>query len=304
MPEWETMHAPVTPMKALRRLPWGLAILALVACAPALADPALWVAKSATATVYLFGTVHVLPDGAHWHDPVLDKALAASGTLYVEEDDDNPVTMQMLVLKYGMDLQHPLSTGLDAVDRKRLAAAAGAIGVTGGSTTLNAMKPWLAALTLSVAPIVKAGYDPKSGADKQLEAEFKAAGKPVDAFETAESQIRLFAGMSHALQLDLLHDALDDYARGPAEIKALIHAWLSGDVDAIDRNVDDGMRRHYPDLYRVLLVDRNRHFARRIAEILKQRGTVFVAVGAGHLAGPDGVQAQLAKLGIRTERVH
>lgn len=286
-----------------RQLFAALAIM-LLACAPALADPALWTAKSPTATIYLFGTVHVLPDGAQWRYPALDKALAASGKLYVEEDDDDPVTMQLLVLQYGMDLQHPLSGKLDAAARARLDAAAKAAGVAGGSATLDAMRPWLAALTISVAPIVKAGYDPKSGADKQLERAFRAAGKPVGAFETAEQQIKFFADLSPALQLDLLRNALDDYAEGPAQIGKLIGYWQSGNVAAIAENVNGGMRRHYPELYQVLLVDRNRAWAKRIKALLEGRGTIFVAVGAGHLAGPDSVLVQLRKLGIATERVH
>ena len=290
-------------MNSLKRFCFALAF-ALIASTPALADPALWVAKSATATVYLFGTVHVLPEGAKWHYPALDKALADSGTLYMEEDDDDPVGMQMLVLQYGMDLQHPLSQQLDGTDRARLDAAAKAIALPGGAATLNAMKPWLAALTITVAPIVKAGYDPKSGADKQLQRAFEANGKTVDAFETAEQQIKYFANLPSALQLDLLRNVLDDYAKGPEQIKALIHAWQTGDVDAIAKNVNGSMREQYPDLYKVLLVDRNRSFARQIETLLKGHGTTFVAIGAGHLAGPDSVQAQLAKLGIDSKRVH
>lgn len=289
-------------MKALRLV--FLSVLLLVFAAPALADPALWVAKSPTATVYLFGTVHVLPKNAKWRDPTLDKALAASGKLYVEEDDDSPLVMQALVLKYGLDLKHPLSAQLDAADRARLAKAAADAGVPGGAKTLEAMRPWLAALTISVAPLIKAGYDPKSGADKQLEAEFKAKGKPIGAFEAAEEQIKFFADLSPALQLDLLHNALDDYAKGPDQIAKIIKAWQAGDVKAIAANVTGGMRKHYRELYEVLLVDRNRNWAQQIDGLLKQHGTVFVAVGTGHLTGPDSVQVQLGKLGIRTERVH
>lgn len=290
-------------MQILRRLTC-LVVIVCFACSPAWADPALWVAKSATATVYLFGTVHVLTDAAQWHYPALDKALGTSGKLYVEEDDDDPATMQMLVLKYGMDPQHPLSGKLDDTDRARFDAAATDAGVMGGATTLDAMQPWLAALTLSVAPIVKAGYDPNSGADKRLEQDFKAAGKPVGAFETAEEQIRYFANLSPALQMDLLRNALDDYAKGPAQIKILIADWQAGDVSAIAAVVDGGMHTHYPALYEVLLVDRNRNWAKQIEALLKDHATIFIAVGAGHLAGPDSVQAQLAKLGIGTERVH
>ena len=290
-------------MKTLRRFCFALAF-ALVASTPALADPALWVAKSATATVYLFGTVHVLPEGAKWHYPILDRALADSDTLYMEEDDDDPAGMQMLVLQYGMDPQHPLFGQLDDTARARLDAAAKAIALPGGAATLDAMKPWLAALTITVAPIVRAGYDPKSGADKQLQRAFKADGKTVDAFETAEQQIKYFANLPAALQRDLLRNVLDDYARGPQQIKTLIRAWQTGDVDAIAGTVNGSMRDEYPDLYQVLLVERNRNFASRIETLLKGAGTIFVAIGAGHLAGPDSVQAQLAKLGTKTERVH
>jgi uncharacterized protein YbaP (TraB family) len=276
----------------------------LLASAAALADPALWLVKSPTATVYLFGTVHVLPENTRWHYPALDEALAASSALYVEEDDDDPATMQPLVMQYGMDARHPLSARLDDADRARLDGAAKAIGLPGGAAALDPMKPWLAALTITVAPIVKAGYDPASGADRQLEQEFRAAGKPVDAFETAERQIRYFADLPPSLQTDLLRNVLDDYAKGPAQIRTLVHAWQAGDVATIAKTVNGSMREHYPGLYKALLVERNRNFARQIAALLQRGGTVFVAVGAAHLAGPDSVQAQLAKLGIATRRVH
>ncbi|HET9817863.1 MAG TPA: TraB/GumN family protein [Rhodanobacteraceae bacterium] len=290
-------------MKTLQRSCFAVALILLV-CTPALADPALWTIKSPTATIYLFGTVHVLPKDMRWHYPALGDALSASDKLYVEEDDDDPLTMQMLVMKYGMDLQHPLSDRLDATDRARLDSAAKDSGVMGGAATLDAMKPWLAALTIAVAPIVKAGYDPKSGADKQLERAFKAAGKPVGAFESAEEQIRFFAELPDSLQMDLLCNALDEYAEGPQQVKALIEDWQAGDTTAIAKVVNGGMQKHYPDLYKVLLVDRNRNWAKQIVALLNQHATIFVAVGAGHLAGADSVQAQLAKLGIASERVH
>jgi uncharacterized protein YbaP (TraB family) len=102
----------------------------------------------------------------------------------------------------------------------------------------------------------------------------------------------------------MLRTVLDDYAKGPQQIEALVRAWQAGDVDAIAKNVNGSMREQYPDLYKVLLVDRNRSFARRIETLLKGDDTIFVAIGAGHLAGPGSVQMQLAKLGIDTERVH
>lgn len=288
-----------------RRDIWlALTLLLLATCRPTLAAPALWVARSPTATVYLFGTVHVLPSDAHWRDPQLDKALAASSKLVVEEDDDDPATMQALVLKYGIDASHPLSAQLDAGERAQLDAAAKDAGVPGGGAALDPMRPWLAALTITVAPIVKAGFDPKSGADKQLQREFKAAGKPIDAFETAAEQIHIFADMPPATQQNLLRQALHDYTKGPALIKATIADWQAGNLAGLADLVNSDMRKQFPDVYRTLLVDRNRRFAGKIAALLQQPGTTFVAIGTGHLVGPDSVQAQLAKLGIHSERVH
>jgi uncharacterized protein YbaP (TraB family) len=62
------------------------------------------------------------------------------------------------------------------------------------------------------------------------------------------------------------------------------------------------MRLHEPKLYQRLLVQRNQVWATKIAAMLQQPGTVFIAVGAAHLAGPDSVQVQLRKLGISAQR--
>jgi uncharacterized protein YbaP (TraB family) len=75
-------------------------------------------------------------------------------------------------------------------------------------------------------------------------------------------------------------------------------------VDAIAALENSDMRNKYPVLYNTLLTERNRRWAQQVAQMLDSHQTVFVAVGAAHLAGPDDVQAQLQKLGIAVERVH
>lgn len=299
---------------------------AVVAGTPAVAEPALWVAKSPTATVYLFGTIHVLPKNVDWRYPALDRALAASDSLYVEEDDSSRARIKALILEYGtsdadradrantfegafphsdyVSKWHTLSRELGPEDRERLEIAAERAHLPGGVKTLEPMKPWLAALTLAVAATSRSGYEPQFGADTVLEHEFEDRGKPVHSFETTHDQIAFFAETPPALQMDLLRSVLENHAKNSAQVAALVQDWLAGNVAAIAAAVDGGMREQHPDLYKVLLVDRNRDWASRIAGFLTQRGTVFVAVGAAHLTGPDSVQAQLAKLGIRTERVH
>ena len=128
-----------------------------------------------------------------------------------------------------------------------------------------------------------------------------AAGKPVLGLETAEQQIRFLADMPRAIELALLRSTMRDANKGTFRLTELIDAWKAGDVDGIARIGNDDMRRHEPKLYQLLLVQRNQAWATKIAAMLQQPGTVFIAVGAAHLAGPDSVQVQLQKLGVEVE---
>jgi len=121
--------------------------------------------------------------------------------------------------------------------------------------------------------------------------------------ETSEQQIRLLADMPPSMQLDFLRSTLHDIDKGPAELTELIDAWKTGDTDRIARIEDEDLRQQSPALYQRLLVQRNQTWAAKIGDMLHhQHGTVFIAVGATHLAGPDSVQVQLQKLGIAIQR--
>jgi uncharacterized protein YbaP (TraB family) len=291
-------------MKLLQRLA-RLAILPLALLAlPALANPALWVAHSGKSTLYLFGTVHLLPHHTDWRSPQLEKALDSSQALYIEITDDNQANVQMLAMKYGIDLTTPLSSKVSPGDMIRIKHAAQVVGLPGGEATLEPMQPWLAALTLTVAPLLKAGMDPNSGVDKQLKAQFEKAGKPVKGLETAEQQIRFFADMKPAMQLKFLHSVLKDFKNADKELKQIIGYWQAGNVKALARTADLKMRKQSPSLYKRLIVERNHRWGDKLSKVMATPGTYFVAVGAAHLAGPDSVQTQLAAHDIKVERVH
>jgi len=279
-----------------------LACLVLLLPVSAFAHPALWVVKRADTTIYLFGTVHLLPNDTDWRYPALDRALAASDSLTIELTDDGPAHMQALVLQYGLDPAHPLTDKLSPRENATLASAAQTAGVPGGVRTLQIMRPWLAALTLAVTPLLKAGLDPAHGVDKLLKEQMLAAGKPVNGLETAEQQIRFLADLPPAVELAFLRATLHDAGKGSTELTELIDAWKDGDTAAIAKLEDEDLRQREPALYQRLLVERNRHWAGKIVAMLQKPGTIFIAVGAAHLAGPDSVQAQLRKLGFGVVR--
>ncbi|WP_233590233.1 TraB/GumN family protein [Dyella dinghuensis] len=268
-------------------------------CGNAFAHPVLWQAKIGNSTIYLFGTVHLLPSDTNWRFPALDQALSQSKSLYIELTDDDQASIAPLILRYGLDAEHPLSTQLSQNENDALAKAAQVAGLPGGAQTLQPMKPWLAALTLSVAPLMKAGMDPSQGVDKQLKTDMSAAGKPVYGLETAEQQIQFLANLSSPMQLAFLRDTLRDVDKSTEELRSLVNEWKQGNVAAIAKLENDELKTREPELYQQLIVERNENWAAKIKDMMiRQPGTIFIAVGAAHLAGPDSVQAQLAKLGV------
>lgn len=277
------------------------AALALVVAAPAVAEPALWVVRDADSTLYLFGTVHVLKPGQEWRSPKVAKALAEAQELVLEVRlPDNPAEAQGLFLKYGMDPAKPLPAKLKPEEWERLKAVAAGMGLP--EQALAAMRPWLAAMTLQLAPLSKAGYDPQSGVELKLTADAKAAAKPINALETVEQQVRFFADMPPEAELAMLRAALEDVDEAVQQLDGMVTAWAAGEPQKLEDAFVEEFRREYPQLYKVALVQRNQEWAKQIENKLAGSGVSFIAVGAGHLVGPDSVQAELAKKGIKTER--
>jgi uncharacterized protein len=289
--------------RSARRVAAGLvSVLALGFAGSALAEPALWAIKDQDSTIYLFGTIHVLKPDTQWRSAKIDKALAASGDLTFEiVGGDDPVVMQPLVLKYGLDPAHPLSTKIAPDKFKHASELAQGGGVP--PQMLNQMRPWLAAVSLAMVPVIKAGYDPRSGVEQVLAKEVKAAGKLQNAFETPEQQIRFFADLPAKTEADFLSATLDDVDEGVGKIDKMVAAWAAGDMGALEAEFVSEMKRDYPELYELLIVKRNDDWAKQLKAKLAGSGVSFVAVGSGHLVGPDSVQVQLAKLGIKAERL-
>jgi uncharacterized protein YbaP (TraB family) len=290
--------------RARRLVPLVLFLVALLAAiCPAHAEPAIWVVKGPHATVYLFGTIHALSKGDSWRSPKIDAAIQQSQTLWLEIPNvDDAASMQPLLMQLGMDQTHPLSTKLTPDQLAKLTKAANSVGLPGGEAMLETFKPWLAALTLSIAPLMQAGYDPSTGVEVELKPEFVKANKPVKGFETAEQQMRYFADMSEKVQIDFLSSELDDFDSAIDKFKQILAAWSAGDTDALDKLNNADFRDKYPDLFQILVVERNQKFTAQINDLLKGDGVSFVAIGAGHLVGKDGVPSMLEKQGYKVTR--
>jgi uncharacterized protein YbaP (TraB family) len=264
--------------------------------------PALWTVSDRDTTIYLFGTIHLLPGGLQWMTPTIARAFDESDTLVLETlGVTEPAKVQPVIAELGYSPNEPpLAERVAAEDRDELATAIAEAGVP--AAALDAMETWLATMTLSTARIVTLGYGLDSGVESQLTARAQASGMRMEGLETIREQLSFFDTLPEAEQRTLLKESLDDLDEIRATVDETVAAWAKGDVEAVATAMEEDVQSS-PVLAKRLLADRNANWARWIAARLKTPGTVFVAVGTGHLAGDESVQKMLASKGIAAKRV-
>lgn len=267
-------------------------------------EPALYAVRDADSTIYLFGTVHIRRPGSQWGGANARAALAESDEVWTELEitDDAQARAQVLVVQLGMaPADQPLSSLLTEAENAKLT---GLLQRHNASPAMfNRMRPWLAAITLSMMPMLQAGYETAAGVDNAIDAAATANGQRRRAFETIEQQIGFLANLAPEVQHQMLVDALAQTEMGAEQIDLLSTAWERGDVDTLERLVVEDTRQQYPEVYRVLLVERNNAWMDVLTRELDRSGVDFIAVGAGHLLGPDGLVEQFRARGIAVERV-
>nr|WP_223262924.1 TraB/GumN family protein [Sphingobium sp. SCG-1] len=265
------------------------------------ADPALWVVKDGDTTIYLFGSVHVLKPGTVWFDDEIKTAFDKSDELVLEMVEPDQATMMQKVASLGVDPDGPpLSEKLEEKPRAAYIAAMTANGIPWQA--LEKFQPWMAGITLSVAPLGRLGYAADQGVEKILTTAAKQAGKTIEGLETPEQQLGYFATLPEPQQVAFLNATVAELPEAESTFARMIASWSEGKVDALAAEMNASLEAT-PELAQVLLYNRNANWAKWIKARLDKPGTVFMAVGAGHLAGAKDVQDQLEVLGIETHRV-
>lgn len=265
------------------------------------ADPALWIVQDEDTRIYLFGTVHFLKPGLGWFDEAIRDAFDDSDQLVLELVPPDPQEMQQTVMAMAISSSGPtLSEKLPADRRASFGDALTGLGVPANG--LDRFEPWFAATTISVLAITKSGFEPNSGTETLLVTAAREQQKPIIGLETAEQQLGYLDTMPDPLQLRFLLQAVDDLPRAETMLDGIITAWAQGEPETLARLMNEGMRQN-SEIGEILLTQRNRNWADWIEERLEAPGTIFVAVGAGHLAGDGSVQAQLAGKGIDAARI-
>ncbi|MFD1612653.1 TraB/GumN family protein [Sphingomonas tabacisoli] len=278
---------------------------ALAACgsaAPAApkAKPAMWKLSDPDTTIYLFGTVHVLPEGMKWRTARFDQTVGQAKELVLEINDVNDKAALGALYKR-LAFSPGLPSVLDRVPadkRAELQAAIERAGFKPGQ--LDAMETWAVAVTLGASMYAGMGASSDNGVENQLRTAFK--GRDIEGLETTEQQLGYFDVMPEETQRKLLVSMVDDMKNARADFQKMLAAWSSGNTMAIARTFDDELKKA-PEIAHVLIDQRNANWVQWLKHRLDQPGTVLVAVGAGHLAGKGSVIDLLQKQGLKVERV-
>ena len=148
-----------------------------------------------------------------------------------------------------------------------------------------------------------AGVRESVSADKQVSQAFRGGRDEEErAFASYEQQMAYFSDISPEGQIAYLMAAVED--EGGSEFDRLFEAWRVGDLETITEIGVSTPQAEMPEAYQVLVVNRNRKWAQELARVMEEEsGSVFVAVGAGHLVGPDSLQNMLATQGYEAQRI-
>lgn len=263
--------------------------------------PALWQVEGFGRKAYVFGTVHALPRGVDWFRPHVVSALDRSTRLVLEtEIPDSPAAMMPVVMKLTrLPAARPLEARVPAEWQPALARAVERL----KPGPLDWSKTWFVALTLTNLQSQADGVDPRIGVEAVLTERARIKGLPIVALETAEEQLINFDALTELDQQQLLLSTLGELDNSKARTSLLIGDWLLGNTDALAERVNDDFARS-PMLRRMLVEDRNQRWADWIAREMKaDPGTMFIAVGAGHMAGKGSLLEDLEKRGLKVSRV-
>jgi len=283
----------------LRKFALALACWCLTAAAHADGSlHALWEVHGKHNTVYLMGSIHVLRPSDYPLAPALLQAYSAAQFIYMEvnlqELDSQAVQAELME-----SALMPEDKGLPAVLGKERYANAYSLAHEVGVelSSFDQFAPWFAAEAISQLQLMHLGFQPQSGVEAYFLERARSDGKSVAGLETLHDQIALFQDMPLEQQATYLLSSLQQAQQLPKEVDDMVHAWQRGDTQWFTNELESELGAD-PQLYRSVLVARNRKWLPKIEALLKDDRNYLVIVGTGHLVGRGSVIDLLKKDGI------
>ncbi|GLQ57631.1 GumN protein [Devosia nitrariae] len=265
----------------------------------------MWRLSDSDSTLYLFGTVHLMSADVEWRTPEFETALKDVDTIVLEADVTSPEALKRMGEVVGELAINPpgvtLSSLLGPERAARVVELAESLGLP--SAGLEGFRPWFALTLVSIAAMQKEGHHATLGADQQVLDQALGQGHAVDYFETAEEQLLILAGLDDEVISRVFEASLAEYEDFGEHMTHMLDVWRMGDLAGLEAMANKSVQKVAPAMYEAMFVARNRAWIERIEEMMAGEGDYFIAVGAGHFVGEDGLVDLLEERGHTLERI-
>ena len=165
------------------------------------------------------------------------------------------------------------------------------------------MRPWLVSMLIEQVELQQMGFNPSYGLDQHFLEEARQSHKQIGALEDVESQVKLLSSLSEEFQDRLLLSSLVDMEKSHEVLDFLTQAWQSGDDAAMQELITSSVRDYPQPLMTKLFDERNTAMTAKIERFLQTPKSYFVAVGAGHLVGDQGILSQLRRKNFKVQQL-
>jgi len=262
----------------------------------------MWEIHGASNRIHILGSIHFLRPGDTLPRAVISAYDEAEVVVMeIDLDDLDPVAAQATMQELAIDPQgRTLDVLLGNRDYQTAVAKARALGID--LSMLRPFEPWMAALTVTQLQLAQLGFDADSGVEQQLLKLAERDHKDVRGLETLEEQLSFMDALPPAAQRAFLLDTLDEAATMQDEIGDMVTAWKNGDTRSMEKEFLADLQKE-PDLYRRIVVDRNRNWVSKLGPMTRDRKDYLVVVGTLHLVGPDSLIHMLERAGYSPRQV-
>ena len=287
-----------------RKALWWLLAVGLLGGLNAQAASPVWAVRGAHNTVYLAGSIHLLPANDAVLPPAFDHAYADSAQIVMELDlgKFDPMEAMSWMSSHGeLPPGTTLRDVLGEVRYQRVSAAATSLGLMAAG--LKTARPWMVGIELSDAAYMHEGFDPDQGVEEQLVQRAQADHKPTAGLETLDEQLGGLVALSNDNQVRMLDQTLDELKDIKSEMREVVGAWRRGDTVKLAALLSAEYEA-FPALYQPLVIERNQRWLPQVEALLRGDDNSMVVVGALHLVGQGGLLEQLRRKGYKVTQLN
>lgn len=282
---------------------YSLSFLLLVVSFPVYAESSVWTVEKNGNTIFLGGTIHLLTESDYPLPEAYEKAYAGSVEVVLETDMQKLQSPEFQAIMM-RELRYSDGRNLQQVVNKNTYRAVEQFFTTRGIPMANIIgfKPGMVSTMITMVELKRLGLV-GIGVDAYFSTKSINDQKKLGQLETVETQLAFIANMGAGQADEMLIYTLADIENLPTLMQSTKDAWRRGDMAQLGEVGITPFKNEFPAIYQALLVDRNNAWMPQIEAMLKTRAVEFVLVGALHLAGNNGLLAQLTARGYKVRQL-